>query len=245
MSQMPNQYGYGARPGELGYESQADTMTVGQFFNTVYAWMCVGLALSACVGWWVSQQQSLLPIIYGSKGGYLMIALAAFGIAWFVQSQIERLTATMATVLFLVYAAVIGALLAGIFIVYPPKMLIAAFFLTAGTFGAMSVYGFVTKRDLSRIGSMAVMLAFGFIIASFVNMWLANDTLGWIITYAILVLFVIITAYQTQRLREIAVQLAHSPEMASKYAIVGSLVLYIAFINMFLAILRIMGGRRD
>ena len=245
MSQMPNQYGYGARPGELGYESQADTMTVGQFFNTVYAWMCVGLALSACVGWWVSQQPSLLQAIYGSKGGYMAIALAAFGIAWFVQSQVGKMTATMATGLFLVYAAVIGALLAGIFIVYPPKMLIAAFFLTAGTFGAMSVYGFVTKRDLSRIGSMAVMLAFGFIIASFVNLWLASDTLGWIITYAILVLFVIITAYETQQLRQIAIQLAHSPEMASKYAIVGSLVLYIAFINMFLAILRIMGGRRD
>jgi FtsH-binding integral membrane protein len=245
MSQMPNQFGgYGARGNELDYESRADTMTVGQFFNTVYAWMCVGLALTACVGWYFSQNMPLLEVIYGNKGGYLVIGLGAFAIAWFVQSQAGRLTATVATVLFLVYAAIIGALISGIFLIYPPRVLISALLLTGGTFGAMSVYGFVTKRDLSRIGSMAVMLAFGFIIASMVNIFLQNDALGWVITYAILVLFVIITAYETQMLRQIAVQLADSPEMASRYAIVGSLVLYIAFINLFLAILRILGSRR-
>jgi FtsH-binding integral membrane protein len=245
MSQMPNQFGYGRpRGGQLEYESQADTMTVAQFFNTVYAWMCVGLALSACVGWYFSQNLDLVRLIYANKGGYLFIGLAAFGIAWYVQSQAGRLTVTVATVLFLLYAAIIGALLSGIFLIYEPKVLISAFLLTAGTFGAMSVYGFVTKRDLSRIGSMAVMLAFGFIIASMVNLFLQNDALSWVITYAILVLFVIITAYETQQLRQIAVQLADNPEMASRYAIVGSLVLYIAFINLFLAILRILGSRK-
>lgn len=242
MSQNP--FGYGARANELEYESSADTMTVGQFFNTVYAWMCVGLALTACVGWYFSQNVELLKVIYATKGGYLFIGLAAFGIAWYVQSQAERLTVTVSTILFLLYAAIIGALISGIFLIYEPKTLISAFLLTAGTFGGMSVYGFVTKRDLSRIGSIAVMLALGFIIASFVNLWLASDALGWVITYAILVLFVIITAYQTQNLRQIAIHYADNPEMAARYAIVGSLVLYIAFINLFLAILRILGSRR-
>ncbi|MEO6436474.1 MAG: Bax inhibitor-1/YccA family protein [Tepidisphaeraceae bacterium] len=245
MSQFPGQYQGASQREQLDYASGTESLTVAQFFNTVYAWMCVGLALSACVGWWVSQQDQLMQAIYGTKGGYLAIGLGAFGIAWFVQSQAGKLTATVATILFLVYAAVIGALLAGIFIIYSPKTLMAAFFLTAGTFGGMSIYGFVTKRDLSRIGSMAVMLAFGFIIASVVNIWLGSDLLGWVITYAILVLFVIITAYETQQLKQIAIQFADHPEMAARYAIVGSLVLYIAFINLFIAILRILGGRRD
>ena len=242
MSQAPNQFGY--RAGPLEYEAGPTTLTVSQFFNTVYAWMCVGLALTACVGWYFSQNVELLRVIYGGKGGYLVIGLGAFAIAWYVQSQAGRLSFGVATALFLVYAAVIGALLSGIFLVYSPKTLISAFLLTGGTFGGMSVYGFVTKRDLSRIGSIAVMLALGFCIASAVNIFLQNDALGWVITYAILVLFIIITAYETQHLRQIAEQFSDSPEMASRYAIVGSLVLYIAFINLFLAILRILGSRR-
>ena len=245
MSNYPNQFGgaYDRAGGQLGYESQADSITVGQFFNMVYAWMCVGLALTAVVGWYFASS-GLYQTIYASKGGYVVIALAAFGIAWFAQSQAGRLSVGVGTALFLLYAAVIGALLSGIFIVYPPRTLISAFVLTGGTFGAMSVYGFVTKRDLSRIGSIAVMAAFGFIIASFVNIWLQNDALGWVITYAILVLFIVITAWETQMLRNMAVQFGNNREMATRYAIMGSLVLYIAFINLFLSILRILGDRR-
>jgi|SRR5688572_21545722 len=245
MSNFPNQqFGAFGRAGDqLDYESRADTMTMAQFFNMVYAWMCVGLALTAVVGWWFASS-GMLRVVYASKGGYLFIALAAFGIAWYAQSQAGRLSVTVATVLFLLYAAIIGALISGIFIIYPAKTLVSALVLTGGTFGAMSLYGFVTKRDLSRIGQIAVMLALGFIIASFVNMWLASTALDWVITYAILILFIIITAWETQRLREIAAHYATNPQMASRYAIMGSLVLYIAFINLFLAILRILGDRR-
>ncbi|MEA2711486.1 MAG: uncharacterized protein QOF78_4087 [Phycisphaerales bacterium] len=247
MTQAPNPFGgtFGGagRDQPLEYESRADTMTVSRFFNTVYAWMCVGLALTAVVGWYVASS-GMYQTIYASKGGYVVIALVAFAIAWYAQSQAGRLSVGVATGLFLLYSAIIGALLSGIFIVYPARTLVSALVLTGGTFGAMSVYGFVTKRDLSRIGSIAVMLAFGFIIASFVNLWLASSALDWVITYAILVLFIIITAWETQRLRMIATELAHSPEMASRYAIMGSLVLYISFINLFLSILRILGDRR-
>jgi len=242
MSSMPNPFG-ATRSDQLGYESREDTLTVAQFFNTVYAWMCVGLAVTAVVGWYVAHS-SFVNVIYASRGGYVFFALAAFGIAWFVQSQAGRLSFGVATVLFLVYASVIGALLSGIYLVYPARTLMAAFVLTGGTFGAMSIYGFVTKRDLSRIGSIFVMLAFGFIVASFVNLWLASNALSWVITYAVLVLFIGITAYQTQMLRNMALQLQGNREMATRLAIVGSLVLYIAFINLFLSILRILGSRR-
>ena len=137
-----------------------------------------------------------------------------------------------------------GALVAGIFLIYPARTLIAAFVLTGGTFGSMSVYGFVTKRDLSGMGSIFIMALWGFIIASLVNFWLANNALSWIITYGILILFIGITAYETQMLRRMAMQLGSNREMATRYAIVGSLVLYISFINLFLAILRILGDRR-
>ena len=244
MTRFPGQYqGVNLRENTLGYESQADSITVAQFFNMVYAWMCVGLALTAVVGWYFASS-GLYRTIYSSNGGYVVMVLAAFALAWYAQSQAGRLSVGVATALFLLYAAVIGALLSGIFIVYPPRTLISAFVLTGGTFGAMSVYGFVTKRDLSRIGSIAVMAAFGFIIASIVNIWLRNDALGWVITYAILVLFIVITAWETQMLRNMALQFGNNREMASRFAIMGSLVLYIAFINLFLSILRILGDRR-
>src|SRR5688500_11535229 len=133
MSNFPNQFGGafgGSRAdGRLEYESQVDSMTVGQFFNMVYAWMCVGLALTAVVGWYFASS-GLYQSIYASKGGYVVIALAAFGIAWYAQSQAGRLSVGVATMLFLVYAAVIGALLSGIFIVYQPRTLISALLLT-------------------------------------------------------------------------------------------------------------------
>ncbi|HYO07939.1 MAG TPA: Bax inhibitor-1/YccA family protein [Tepidisphaeraceae bacterium] len=242
MSQVPNSFG-SYRSQELEYESSENTITVGQFFNTVYAWMCVGLALTAVVAWYVAHSP-LVNVIYASRGGYLMIGLAAFGIAWYAQSQAGRLSVGVATALFLVYAAIIGALISGIYLIYPARTLFAAFVLTGGTFGAMSVYGFVTKRDLSRIGSIMIMLVFGFFIASAVNMWLASNALSWVITYAILILFIGITAYETQNLRQIALQYQGDARMAHRYAIMGSLVLYIAFINLFLAILRILGDRR-
>jgi FtsH-binding integral membrane protein len=244
MSQYPNYVGGGIRGRELEYESGANAITVAQFFNTVYAWMCVGLALTACVGWYFSQHLDLLKMIYANKGGFAAVGLAAFAIAWIAQSQAGKMSVTVATVLFLAYAAIIGALLSGIFLVYPARVLISSFLLTAGTFGGMSAYGFVTKRDLTGIGSVAVMLALGFVVASFVNVFLQNDALGWVITYAILVLFVIITAYDTQKLRQIAMQHAYNKEMAHRYAIYGSLVLYISFINLFISILRIMGNSR-
>ena len=245
MSNFPNQFGgtFGRAGAGLDYESRADSITVAQFFNVVYAWMCVGLALTAAVGYYFASS-GLYRELYASKGGYFVIALVAFGIAWYAQSQAGRLSVGVATGLFLLYAAIIGALLSAIFIVYPPRTLVSALVLTGGTFGGMSIYGFVTKRDLSRIGSIAVMLALGFVIASMVNIWLASSALDWVITYAILILFIIITAYETQMLRKIAVQFSHDRETATRYAIMGSLVLYISFINLFLSILRILGDRR-
>jgi len=137
-----------------------------------------------------------------------------------------------------------GLLLSAIFIVYPVQTIVAAFLMTGGLFGAMSVYGFVTKRDLTTMGSYLIMGALGLFAASLVNLFLASNALSWFITYAVLAVFIGITAYETQRLRNWAIQFEGNREMLTRIAIVGSLMLYISFINMFLSVLRILGSRK-
>jgi FtsH-binding integral membrane protein len=228
----------------VGLDYATDDRTLFSFFNAVYAWMAVGLAVTAVVAFLVSQSQAMLSIVYSGRGMVLAMALGAFGIAWYVQANFHRISVMAATCLFMLYAVVIGTMISGIFIMYPMATLLAAFLVTGGTFGAMSVYGFVTKRDLSRIGSILVMCAIGLFIASAVNIFLASDTFSWIITYAVLAVFIGITAYETQKLRNLALELQGNGAMLSRVAVVGSLVLYISFINLFLSILRILGNRR-
>ena len=231
-----------SKPYELEYGT--DEKVVFNFFNTVYAWMAVGLAVTATVAWLVSQNRAALGFLYAGPGVIAVGALAAFAIAWGVQSAAERISPAVATVLFIVYAALIGALLSSIFVFYSLGTIGGAFLVTGGVFAGMSVYGFVTKRDLSSIGSVLVMCALGLFAASIVNLFMASTLLGWIITYAVLAVFVGITAYKTQQLREIAISLQGNPSAAARYAIVGSLQLYISFINLFVSILRILGNRR-
>ena len=242
MSQYPQYQPFQpATPHQLQYGT--DSRVVSSFFNMVYAWMFVGLALTALVAWLVSES-ALGTMIQSSPAVLLVIALGAFAIAWGVQSAAHRLSAGAATALFLVYAAVIGAMISGIFVIYPMKTLFAAFLMTGGVFGVMSLYGFVTKRDLTRIGSILVMCALGLFAASLVNLFFANNLVSWIITYAVLAVFIGIVAYETQMLKEIAYQTQGNYDLARRFAIVGSLTLYISFINIFLSIVRIL-GRRD
>lgn len=242
MSQFPQQQ---SRPWHLNYAGEGTRdLTVFSFFNAVYAWMAVGLAVTAAVAYMVAHSPMLEMVYRFGVGGLVLISLVAFAISWVVQSQAGRMNAGAATGLFLLYAGIMGVLCSFIFLVYPTGTLISAFLLTAGTFGAMSVYGFVTKRDLSQIGSIAAMAVFGVIIASIVNLFFASSFVSWAITYLVLGLFIVITAWETQRLRQMAEHLRGTPHLAARYAIVGSLVLYISFLNMFLSILRILGDRR-
>jgi uncharacterized protein len=233
----------------LNYEaaesrSSAETAALVSFFNSVYAWMATGLAVTALVGWTVSRTPALVEIIYSSPGMMLFMVLGAFGIAWLVQSAAATISATAGTILFLVYAAVIGLIISGIFIIYDIQMLAAAFVMTAGVFGALSVYGFVTKRDLSGIGGILAMAFIGLFIGSLVNLFIANEAFSWFITYGVLIVFIGLTAYHTQNLRNLALEAMGNQDLSARYAIIGSLVLYVAFINLFLAILRILGSRR-
>jgi hypothetical protein len=230
-----------SRPVELEYGT--DDKAVFNFFNAVYAWMAVGLAVTAAVAWYVSQNMAVMKVLYG-RGVYLAVLLGTVALAYSVRSAARRVSATVATALFLLYSAVIGAMISGIFIIYPMATIGAAFVITGGVFGGMSVYGFVTKRDLTSMGSFLIMCVWGLFLATIVNIFVASDAFSWIITYAVLAVFIGLTAYDTQMLRNIALETAGDANLAARYAIIGSLELYLDFINIFLSILRILGSRR-
>ena len=242
MARMPNPFGP-ARPYPMEYESAGDQAVVVSFFNMVYAWMAAGLALTGLVAWYVSTQESLMRQIFSPV---LLIALfvVEIGLVIVISAAVNKLSATAATGLFLLYSAINGLLLSAIFVIYSMPSIAGTFVATAGTFAATSAYGMLTKRDLTRLGSLLFMALIGLIIASIVNIFWANSTLYWIITYAGVLIFVGLTAYDTQKLKQIAYATANDARMAARLAVNGALTLYLDFINLFLFMLRILGDRR-
>jgi FtsH-binding integral membrane protein len=227
----------------LDYRAGVDEVTVGQFFNTVFAWMAVGLAVTAGVAYWVFMNSGgAFPLTMGSFLVLFVVELILVGV---VSSAINRINATVATALFVLYAALNGVTLSVIFYAYAKSSIASTFLVTAGAFGAMSLYGYVTKRDLTRLGSLLFMGLIGVILASVVNIFWHNPMLYWIVSYAGVLVFVGLTAYDTQKLKAIAMQTGGDPALAHRLAIVGSLSLYLDFINLFLFLLRIMGNRKQ
>ncbi len=242
MSLFPNPAESRRRPFDLDYSGLKENV-LGRFMNTVYAWMCVGLAVTAVVALWVSQNPALMKTAL-SGGGFLLLLIAELALVVAIGRAVNKISATVATLLFLLFAALNGLTLSAIFVLYALPTIGAAFLVTAGMFGAMSVVGFVTKTDLTRFGSLLFMALIGFILATVVNYFVASTLLGWIITYAGVVLFMGLTVYDTQRLKYMAYQVQGNAALASRMSIVGSLILYLDFINLFILILRIMGDRR-
>jgi len=230
------------KPIELEYGT-TDKSTFN-FFNTVYAWMAVGLAVTACVGIMVSRSPQVMKFMFANQYVYVAAILGSVAIAWSVGSVALRVSAMAGLGMFLVYAALVGVLTSYIYVAYSMDTIGAAFLMTAGVFGGMSVYGFITKRDLTSIGSILVMCFWGLLLASIVNIFLASNALSWVITYAVLAVFIGLTAYDTQKLKNIAQQLDGDPATLQRYAVIGSLNLYVDFINIFLAIVRILGSRK-
>jgi uncharacterized protein len=229
------------RPIELEYSTE--DRAIFNFFNAVYAWMCVGLVVTAAVGFAVSLKIGLFMNLYG-RGGTLAFMLGSLLLCWGIRAAAVRISAAAATALFLLYSAVIGMMLSPIFAIYSPALLGGTFLVTAGTFGATSAYGYLTKRDLTSIGSILFMCLVGLFLATLVNIFLTSTLLGWAITYFGLALFIGLTAYDSQKLKAIAYETQGNGDLAARYAIIGSLMLYLDFVNMFLFLLRIMGSRK-
>lgn len=244
MSRLPNPFGPPGYARPLDYAAPTDSAVVARFFNIVYAWMATGLALTALVALYVSQRPDWLANIF-SPGLMIGLIIAELALVFVIGAAVRKVSAPVATVLFMVYAALNGLTLSVVFLAYTTSSIAGAFGVTAGTFAAMSVYGMVTRRDLTQLGSFLMMGLIGLVLASVVNLFWANSTLYWLTTYAGVLIFVGLTAFDTQRLKEIAHQTAGDAALASRLAISGALMLYLDFINLFLYLLRILGDRRS
>ena len=215
-----------------------------RFVAKVYGWMGVALATSGLVCWYVMSRPDLMMTILRSQGLFIGLVIAQLGIVVALSAAMRRLSAMVATGLFFLYAALTGLTLSVVVAAFTPASLATTFFVTAGTFAATGIYGYTTKRDLTSVGSLAFMGLIGIIIASVVNIFLANAFLDSAIAYIGVVVFVGLAAWDTQKIKAMGPAFAAESEEERKGAVIGALALYLDFINLFLMLLRIFGRRR-
>ncbi len=214
---------------------------VNEFIYGVYNWMALGLALTGVVAYLVANSQALQQLIFGNQLVFYGLIFGELGLVFTLAARIEKIEQKTAVMLYIAYAVLNGATLSSIFMLYTRSTITSTFFICAGTFIACSAYGMMTKRDLTSLGGFLFMGLIGIIIASVVNMFVKSSQMSMIISYIGVLVFVGLTAYDTQRLK----YLAYTKGANGKGAIIGALSLYLDFINLFLMLLRIMGGGRD
>jgi FtsH-binding integral membrane protein len=205
--------------------------------------MTAGLAVTGATAAVTVTTPALFNLVYGNGLVLILLIAAQLALVIAISAAITRLTAATATALFLLYAALNGVTLSSLLLTYTGASIALAFFVTAGTFGAMSLYGAITKRDLTAIGNLAFMALLGLILGSLVNFFLRSEALYWLLTYLGVAIFVGLIAADTQKLKRL---LAQNPEgeAAGRIVVIGALTLYLDFINLFLNLLRIFGRRR-
>jgi FtsH-binding integral membrane protein len=236
------QYPY--RPEQPAWISAAtDTdVRVREFIRGVYAWMFGGLAITTAAALWVLYSPAMQQIVLRNRMVFFGLLIAEFVLAMWVQVRITHMKASTAASAFLVYSLLNGLTLSVIFFVYTQAAIFQAFLSAALMFAGMSAYGYLTKRSLTSMGSFLIMGFWGIFIGFLVNMWLRSNALGFVLSIIGVIVFLGLTAYYTQQLKTMAT----SAQYREHFSILGALVLYIAFINLFLMLLRLFGGgRRD
>ncbi len=231
------------QPAEPASSIVVDQAAERSFIMKVYGWMALALAITGLVATATAQNPAYLePLLSGP--GILMLIFGQLGLVIVLSLLIRRLSAGMATVLFLVYSITVGITFSFLFYVYTAESIGQVFFITAGTFALVSAYGLVTQRDLTSLGSLAFMGLIGVILASLVNLFLQSEALMWAVTYVGVAVFVGLIAYDTQRIKRMAHGIGEDGAVQRKAAIIGALALYLDFINLFIRLLRIFGQRR-
>ena len=211
----------------------------------VFVWMTLALAITGLTAYGVATSPAILSLIFSSKVTFFGLIIAEFALVFAISGAINRLSLSTATLLFILYSVINGATLSTIFFAFSVATIGKVFFITAGTFGAMALVGYTTKTDLTSMGKLLFMALLGIIIASVVNMFVASSGLDLILSYVGVLVFVGLTAYDTQKIKQMC-QAAHDAgESAQKLALIGALSLYLDFINLFLYLLRIFGNNRD
>ena len=236
MNNVPPPY-YGG--GYVSVASQTNAV-----MKRVYLRMTIGLLVSAFVALGVASSPSLISILFGNPIVYWGMFIAMFIMAFTIPAAMNKLSNGAMIGLFVLFAALMGASLSSIFLVYSLGSITSTFFITAGTFGAMSAYGYFTKTDLTKFRSFLFMALIGLIIASVVNIFLKSATMMWIVSFVGVLIFVGLTAYDTQQVKHLAAANL-DPALTDKLATIGALNLYLDFINLFLYLLRFLGASRD
>ena len=220
------------------------SQSIPVYLTKVYNWMAIALLLTGLAAYFTAGSEQLIQIIFGNKILFFGLIIAEIALVGYISARIQKLTTTTAISLFLLYSILNGLTLSFIFMAYTSASIASTFIITAGTFGAMSLYGYSTKKDLTKIGNIAFMTLIGIIIASVVNFFMESSMMSWVITYLGVLIFVALTAYDTQKLKRIAINGFDNEESMEKSAILGALTLYLDFINLFLFLLRIFGDRK-
>lgn len=215
------------------------------FFPTVYSWMAMGLAVTGFIAWWMALNPQIIVNLMNNSALFFGLVIVQLVLVVGLSAAINKISAPMAVLGYSAYAAINGVLLSSIFLVYTSGSIASTFFITAGTFAAVSFYGYITKQDLTSWGSILMMGLIGILIASVVNIFWQNPVLYWVVSYLGVFLFIGLTAYDTQMLKRIHANGFESHDSMMKMALLGALKLYLDFINLFLMLLRILGNRRN
>ncbi len=222
-------------------EAQAETQ---RFIVKVYGWMSLALVITGLVAMWVSSSEFFIRMISLGKWVFIGLGILEVVLVAFLAGWIEKMSSKIAAFVFILYSILNGITFSVIFLIFTTDSIANTFFITAGTFAIMSIYGYFTQSDLTKIGNFLLMALIGLIIATVVNLFWFNETLYWITTYAGVIIFVGLVAYDTQKIKQMNIIGNEGTEEDKKEAIVGALTLYLDFINLFLYLLRIFGKRK-
>jgi FtsH-binding integral membrane protein len=217
--------------------------TFPALMRKVYVWMTMALAITGICAYGVATSPSLLQMIYGNSTLIWVLLIAELGLVFYTTARIDRLSLSTATTLFVIYSALNGVTLSSIFVIYSGATIAKVFFITAGTFAAMAFYGYTTKADLSKIGNILFMALIGLVIATVVNVFLKSAMFDLILSYIGVAIFVGLTAWDSQKIKQMLAVQTDMGEGAQKLALLGALTLYLDFINLFLYLLRIFGNK--
>lgn len=215
-----------------------------RFITKVYGWMAFALGLTGLVAFYTAQSPELLSLIFSNSYGFWILFGLQIGIVVFLSARINKMSANTAIGSFLLYSVITGFVFSMLFLVFTMGSIASTFFITAGTFAVMSIIGYYTKTDLTSFGRIMMMALVGLIIASIANYFMNSSTLYWITTYAGILIFTGLIAYDTQKIKEMNIIGNEGTDDDKKEAIMGALCLYLDFINLFLLLLRLFGSRK-
>lgn len=221
---------------------QTTAVATNTLIRNVYTWMCTALLLTGGTATLVANTPSIAETVLNNSILFWGLLIAQLGVVWVMSARVNQFSLRTLSTLFMLYSVLTGITFSIYFFIFTAESIASTFFITAGTFGAMSLYGYFTKTDLTKLGNLALMVLVGIIIASVVNFFLKSETLYWVVTYVGVVVFIGLIAWDTQKIKALARM--EDNEHTQKWAILGALTLYLDFINLFIMLLRILGKRR-